>query len=72
MLFVRTDHFSGAVLGTFRRRRLPVLIVFPAPSWGLSGAGDYLYLRTDRFPALSWGLSGAHLFHFVCSYLCAW
>jgi len=23
-LYVRTDHFSGAVLGTFRRRRLPV------------------------------------------------
>ena len=25
------------------------LIIFPAPSWGLSGAGDYLYVRTDRF-----------------------
>jgi hypothetical protein len=75
---------------TFRRRPVDFpapettcLIVFPAPSWGLSGAGDYLFdrfsgagnnlfVRTDRFPAPSWGPSGAHLFHYVCSYLCAW
>jgi hypothetical protein len=45
---------------TFRRRPRPVdvsapettcmfgLIIFPVPSWGLSGAGDYLCVRTDR------------------------
>ena len=71
--------FSALEIGDFRRRPAD----FPAPSWGLSGAGDYLFdrfsgagnnlfVRTDRFPAPSWGPSGAHLFHYVCSYLCAW
>ena len=40
---------SGAVLETFRH----------CASWGLSCAGDYLFLWTDHFPAPSWGLSGA-------------
>jgi hypothetical protein len=72
------DPPSGAsFFSHFRRREIgaqsaPEISDFPAPPWGLSGAGDYLFVRTDRFPAPSWGLSGAHLFHFVCSYLCAW
>jgi hypothetical protein len=63
---------SAPEISDFPAPETTYLLVFPAPSWGLSGTGNYLFVRADRFPAPSWGPSGAHLFHYVCSYLCAW
>jgi len=59
------DPPSGAsFIKHFRRREIgaqsaPEISDFPAPSCGLSGAGDYLFVRANHFPVPSWGLSGA-------------
>jgi len=59
------DPPSGAsFIPHFRRRETgaqsaPEISDSPAPSCGLSGAGDYLFVRANHFPVPSWGLSGA-------------
>jgi len=59
--------FSALEIGDFRRRPAD----FPAPSWGLSGAGDYLFVRTDHYSGAVLGTFRRPPLSFCCSYLCA-